>query len=67
MLVSSQVKPKDTDNDGVPDSVDEDDDNDYNDDDCNDCTTSDLEAILSNCANWTVDELELNDNDLENK
>lgn len=49
------------------DSCDEDDDNDYNDDDCNDCTTSDLEAILANCANWTVDELELNDNDLEDQ
>lgn len=49
------------------DSCDEDDDNDYNDDDCDDCTTGDLEAILANCANWTVDELELNDNDLEDQ
>ena len=49
------------------DSCDEDDDNDYNDDDCDDCTTSDLESILANCANWTVDEFELNDNDLEDQ
>ncbi len=49
------------------DSCDEDDDNDYNDDDCDDCTTGDLEAILANCANWNVDELELNDNDLEDQ
>jgi hypothetical protein len=49
------------------DTCDEDDDNDYNDDDCDNCTTSDLEAILINCTNWTVDELELNDNDLEDQ
>lgn len=47
------------------DSCDEDDDNDYNDDDCDDCTTSDLESILVNCADWTIDELEINDTDLE--
>lgn len=49
------------------DTCDEDDDNDYNDDDCDNCTTGDLEAILANCTNWIVDELELNDNDLEDQ
>jgi hypothetical protein len=43
------------------------DDDNYNDDDCNNCTTNDLESILANCANWTVDELELNDNYLEDQ
>lgn len=49
------------------DTCDEDDDNDYNDDDCNNCTTDDLETIFANCINWTVDELELNDIDLQNQ
>lgn len=49
------------------DTCDEDDDNDYNDDDCDNCTSSDLESILTSCTDWTVDELELNDNDLENQ
>lgn len=49
------------------DSCDEDDDNDYNDDDCDNCTTGDLESIFASCMDWTVDELELNDNDLEDQ
>lgn len=49
------------------DSCDEDDDNDYNDDDCDNCTTSGLEAILANCVDWVVDELELNDVHLEDQ
>jgi hypothetical protein len=49
------------------DSCDEDDDNDYNDDDCDNCTTNDLETILANCADWVVDELELNDVHLEDQ
>ena len=48
-------------------SCDEDDDNDYNDDDCDNCTTNEVVTILTNCTNWTVDELELNDNELENQ
>ncbi len=46
-------------------TCDEDDDNDYNDDDCDNCTTNDLQSVLVNCANWLIDELELNDVDLE--
>ncbi|TCK67930.1 hypothetical protein DFQ05_1713 [Winogradskyella wandonensis] len=47
------------------DTCDEDDDNDFDDDDCNDCTTNDLETVFADCAEWTVDKLERNDNDLE--
>jgi hypothetical protein len=49
------------------DSCDEDDDNDYNDDDCDNCTTNDLEALFADCAEWTVDDFELNDNDIEDQ
>lgn len=51
----------------VEDTCDEDDDNDYNDDDCDNCTSSSLTTILDTCTDWTVDELELNDNDLEDQ
>ena len=47
------------------DSCDEDDDNDFDDDDCDDCSTDALENIFTNCAEWTVDKLERNDDDLE--
>jgi len=47
------------------DDCDEDDDNDYNDDDCNGCSQQQILDILTNCNDWTVDKLELNDNDLE--
>ena len=49
------------------DTCDEDDDNDYNDDDCNGCTSDDIETTLVSCLNWSVDELELNDIDLEDQ
>ena len=49
------------------DSCDEDDDNDFNDDDCDNCTTNELETVLINCDGWTVDELEINDEDLEDQ
>ena len=51
--------------DNAKDDCDEDDDNDFNDDDCDNCTTAQLSDILVSCTNWTVDKLELNDNDLE--
>jgi hypothetical protein len=47
------------------DSCDEDDDYDYNDDDCDNCTTDLLSDVLTQCADWYIDELERNDNDLE--
>jgi hypothetical protein len=47
------------------DTCDEDDDNDFDDDDCDNCTTNDLETVFVDCAEWTVDKLERNDNDLE--
>lgn len=47
------------------DTCDEDDDNDFDDDDCNNCTTNDLDTVFADCAEWTVDKLERNDNDLE--
>ncbi|MFT5892314.1 MAG: hypothetical protein ACI9Y7_002424 [Dokdonia sp.] len=47
------------------DDCDEDDDNDYDDDDCEDCTTDDLTSILTDCAEWEIDKLERDDNDLE--
>ncbi|BAO55394.1 hypothetical protein NMS_1385 [Nonlabens marinus S1-08] len=53
--------------DNYEDDCDEDDDYDYNDDDCDDCTTSGFESILTNCADWTVEELELDDVDLEDQ
>ena len=53
--------------DNYEDDCDEDDDYDYNDDDCDNCTTSEFESILTNCADWTVEELELNDVDLEDQ
>jgi hypothetical protein len=51
--------------DEYEDDCDEDDDYDYNDDDCDDCTTEEIEAILTACPDWYIDELERNDNDLE--
>lgn len=47
------------------DSCDEDDDYDFDDDDCNNCTPNQLADVLTGCTNWTVDKLELNDQDLE--
>ena len=47
------------------DSCDEDDDNDFDDDDCDNCSTNDLDTVFADCAEWTVDKLERNDNDLE--
>ncbi len=49
------------------DSCDEDDDNDFDDDDCESCSTSDLDAIFTECAEWTVDKLERDDEDLEDQ
>jgi hypothetical protein len=51
--------------DTYEDDCDEDDDYDYNDDDCNNCTPNQLEAVLTACPDWYIDELERNDNDLE--
>ena len=51
--------------DEYDDDCDEDDDYDYNDDDCDDCTPSQLESVLTACADWYIDELERNDDDLE--
>ncbi|MBT8184318.1 MAG: hypothetical protein KJN76_05730, partial [Eudoraea sp.] len=51
--------------DDARDDCDEDDDNDYNDDDCDNCTTSQLSDVLVSCADWRVDKLERNDQDLE--
>ncbi|AUP80824.1 hypothetical protein [Flavivirga eckloniae] len=45
---------------------DEDDDYDYNDDDCDDCDREQLTDVLTNCADWTVDKLERDNNDLDN-
>lgn len=47
------------------DDCDEDDDNDYNDDDCDNCTADQLSDVLVACADWNVDKLERNDQDLE--
>ncbi len=47
------------------DSCDEDDDFDFDDDDCDSCSTNQLAEVLTGCTNWTVDELERNDDDLE--
>lgn len=49
------------------DLCDEDDNNNPNDDDCNDCTTQQLEDILTGCADWKIDKLERNDDDLEDQ
>ena len=38
-------------------TCDEDDDYDYNEDDCNDCMLNDVENLLINCTNWTVNTL----------
>jgi len=51
--------------DTYKDTCDEDDDNDYNDDDCDNCSDNDLITLLTDCDEWTVDKLELNDNDIE--
>lgn len=48
--------------DANKDACDEDDDNDYNDDDP---TQQQFIDVLSACSDWTVDELERDDNDLE--
>ncbi len=49
------------------DACDEDDDNDYDDDDCEECTTDLLEEALTECSYWTIDDLEINDEDLEDE
>lgn len=51
--------------DQYDDTCDEDDDYDYNDDDCNGCTPLQLNEILTNCSDWTVDKLERNDNNYD--
>lgn len=51
--------------DQYDDDCDEDDDYDYNDDDCDNCTPNQLESVLTGCADWYIDELERNDEDLE--
>lgn len=38
-------------------NCDEDDDYNYDDDDCNECTISQLEAYLTSCQDWEVDQL----------
>lgn len=48
------------------DDCDEDDDNDYDDDDNNDVPVDDLNILCSNCT-WTVDKLEIGDQDLEDQ
>ncbi|NND11270.1 MAG: hypothetical protein HKN96_08675, partial [Flavobacteriaceae bacterium] len=48
------------------DTCDEDDDNDYNDDDNIDISADDLGFLLTECT-WTVDKLEVNDQDLEDQ
>jgi hypothetical protein len=47
------------------DDCDEDDDYDYNDDDCMHCTEEQILDVLTNCSDWTVDKLKLNDNELQ--
>jgi len=47
------------------DDCDEDDDFDFDDDDCQNCTQEQVLDILIDCTDWTVDKLELNDEDLE--
>ncbi|WP_435622837.1 hypothetical protein [Flagellimonas sp.] len=47
------------------DDCDEDDDNDFDDDDCDNCTTEQLSDVLTSCSDWSVDELERNDQDLD--
>jgi hypothetical protein len=47
-------------------ACDEDDDYDYSDDDCEDCTTSDLQDILVNCTDWTVNRLKRFATDYDN-
>ena len=51
--------------DNAKDDCDEDDDYDYNDDDCMGCSQQQVLDILTTCTDWTIDKLELNDNDLE--
>lgn len=51
--------------DDVEDSCDEDDDFDFNDDDCLNCTPDQLTTLLTDCNDWFVDKLEINDNDLD--
>jgi hypothetical protein len=51
--------------DDAEDDCDEDDDFDFDDDDCQNCTEEQVLDILTACTDWSVDKLELNDNDLE--
>ena len=51
--------------DNAKDNCDEDDDFDFNDDDCIGCSTDQLAALLTGCADWTVNKLELNNMKLE--
>ncbi len=51
--------------DDVEDSCDEDDDFDFNDDDCVNCTPDQLTTLLTDCDDWFVDKLEINDDDLD--
>ena len=43
-------------------TCDEDDDYDYNEDDCNDCSISEIEDLLTSCADWTVNTLRRDSN-----
>jgi len=47
------------------DDCDEDDDYDYNDDDCMHCTEEQILDVLTNCSDWKVDKLKLNDNEIQ--
>lgn len=47
------------------DDCDEDDDYDYNDDDCTQCTEEEILDVLTNCSDWKVDKLKLDDNELQ--
>ena len=51
--------------DDAKDTCDEDDDFDFDDDDCIGCSQDQLTTILTGCADWTVDKLEVNDDELE--
>jgi len=53
--------------DDAQDDCDEDDDFDFDDDDCQNCTEEQILDILTDCTDWTVDKLELNDDKLEDE
>jgi hypothetical protein len=51
--------------DDAQDACDEDDDFDFDDDDCQNCTEEQVLDVLTDCTDWTVDKLEIDDNKLE--